>query len=91
MLDVEFVKKYRVLESDPDKWPTSRDLCTAHGQPGEWQIGLTMVFMRDAMFSKLEGDRARVIDERIRGLQVVTDEILADSCDTYGAADNARL
>ena len=28
-----------------------------------------MVFMRDGMFSKLEGDRANVIDVRIRGLQ----------------------
>eukprot|EP01051_Picozoa_sp_SAG22_P006552 SAG22_NODE_433_length_10557_cov_6.586728_3_plen_159_part_00 len=70
MLDDEFVKKYRVLEQDPDKWPNSRDLCSAHGQPGEWQIGLTMVFMRDQMFSKLEGDRAKVIDLRVRGLQV---------------------
>ena len=28
-----------------------------------------MVFMRDQMFSHLEGERAKVIDQRIRGLQ----------------------
>lgn len=36
-----------MLEEDPNKWPTSRELCEAHGIAGDWQIGLTMVFMRD--------------------------------------------
>jgi myosin-7 len=37
--DADFVKKYRVLETDPDKWPTSRELCTAHGMAGECSPG----------------------------------------------------
>jgi hypothetical protein len=67
--DAEFVARYRILETDPNKWPSSRDICTDHGTPGEWQIGTTMVFMRDAMFSLLETKRAKVLDQRIRGLQ----------------------
>ena len=67
--DAEFVARYRLLEVDPTKWPSSKDICTDHGTEGEWQIGTTMVFMRDAMFSLLETKRARVLDERIRGLQ----------------------
>jgi len=67
--DAEFVKRFRLLEEDPNKWPSSRDICTAHGTDGDWQIGVTMVFMRDQMFSALETKRATTLDQRIRGLQ----------------------
>jgi hypothetical protein len=69
MPDAEFLARYRLLEADPNKWPTSRDICTDHGTEGEWQIGSTMVFMRDMMFSDLESKRATCLDQRIRGLQ----------------------
>ena len=65
----EFVARYRVLEENPDHWPSSTDICRDHGIAGDWQIGATMVFMRDGMYSHLETNRARMLDKRIRGLQ----------------------
>lgn len=67
--DSEFVARYRLLENNPDHWPSSRDICRDHGADGEWQVGLTMVFMRDMMYAALETKRATVLDQRIRGLQ----------------------
>jgi myosin heavy subunit len=65
----EFVGRYRLLEENPNHWPSSTDICRDHGTDGDWQIGATMVFMRDMMYSHLETSRARMLDKRIRGLQ----------------------
>ena len=63
------MKRYRLLEENPYHWPSAEDICRDHGTAGEWQIGGTMCFMRDMMYSQLETSRARVLDKRIRGLQ----------------------
>ena len=85
MLKADFVRRYALLADDTEHakaqassagpgagagaLPSSELLCTDHGIAGEWQIGLSKTFMRDGMYSHLEGRRAVVLDRRVRCMQ----------------------
>jgi myosin heavy subunit len=70
MLDKEFKGRYKLLMPGTDaRAITSKMLCENHGQAGEWQIGSTMVFMRDGMYKDMESQRAQQMDKNVRALQ----------------------
>ena len=67
MLDQEFTRRYKLLLEGADC--NSRQICQENGTAGNWQIGKTMVFMRDAMYKAMENLRAQVMDRHVRSLQ----------------------
>lgn len=70
MLDKEFKGKYKLLMPEVDAGQlSSRAICEAHGMAGEWQIGTTMVFMRDMMYKSMESKRAQAMHQNVRMLQ----------------------
>lgn len=74
----EFVGRYRLLLDCADNhWPSSKELALHAGIEGEWQIGKTMVFMRDQMYNHLESERAKVMASRVRVMQAwILDELV---------------
>lgn len=70
MLDKEFKGRYKLLMPGTDVGTlTSKMLCENHGGEGEWQIGTTMVFMRDSMYKDMESQRAQQMDATVRAMQ----------------------
>ena len=68
MSDQDFMRRYKLLVEGGDVI-ASRRICQDHGTQGDWQIGTTMVFMRDAMYKSMENLRALVMDRHVRSLQ----------------------
>ena len=70
MPHAEFAGRYRLLMEgvDPSR-VTAKQICDAHGQAGEWQMGTTMAFMRDGMYKHMENLRAQQMDRYVRSLQ----------------------
>ena len=63
----KFVKRYKVL--DEDCKPDAKALLTALGEEGKWQMGKTMVFMKDEQFMALETKRGMRLEKSVKVLQ----------------------
>ena len=72
-----FMSRYSVLE---ESCKTPRELLGKIGTEGQWQIGKSMVFMKDDQFLNLETQRGLRLEKSVVSIQVFLRDSLASKC-----------